>query len=112
MKEVRKVVGFTEIDMINTSVSESLKEAQTDVLQICGVAIGKDVDVEKGEIIDVAYIKNVDGVIYGTVSPTVTQSLEIIADMLEAGKAELYNAIIVRRTAKSGREFLSIRVTE
>lgn len=113
MKEVKRTVRFSKIDMVNTSVSESLKDATVDKISVVGLAIGVDVDVETGELRQVGYIKDVNGVIYGTVSQTVIGTLESLADLLEESADNTsYDLVIVKRTSQKGREFLTIRIVE
>lgn len=75
---VIKTNGITVKDIFNANNSEAIKDHDGEVISVVDVAIETKVDDQK-----VAYLKDANGVMFASISPTVIEQALMLIDMLE-----------------------------
>ena len=91
-------------DMFNASTSAALKELGDEPIKVTGLWVKARED-EDGKVKEVAYLKREDGEIFATVSSTIIEQLEALAEMLEEGPCEVK---VITRKSNAGREFMQL----
>ena len=105
MRKIETANNFTAKDNFNITGAETLDSVKGTVIRVVGCALGEDVSAETGEVVKTGYLKDVDGNIYSTISPTAMQSIVALAEM----KLSEESAVDIRinsRTSKGGRSFI------
>lgn len=103
MREIKKANNFTAKDNFNIIGATTLDSAKDTIINVIGCAYGKDISTETGEIVETGYLKDSNGKIYSTISPTALQSIVVLADMDIANGVEI---AVESRKSKGGREFI------
>ena len=114
MKHGRKRVfmlcteNIGKMDIFNAKSASIALQTVSETLTVTGAAISDETNTESGEISEVGYIFDKDGNVYGTISTTVIDMLPALIDLLDdVGELPI---TVVHRTAKSGREFISLQI--
>nr|DAM91064.1 MAG TPA: ssDNA binding protein [Caudoviricetes sp.] len=103
-----KNIGKTEL--FNAKSASIALQTVSETLTITGAAIVDEANRNNGEISEVGYLFTKDGTVYGTISETVIDMLtDLIAFLDEVGELPV---TVIHRTAKSGRDFISLRIVE
>lgn len=98
------------MELFNAKSASIALQTVSDTLTVIGAAIADSTNRENGEISEVGYVFDKDGNVYGTISETVMDMLpELIALLDEVGELPMN---VVHRTAKSGREFISLQIVK
>ena len=95
---------ITAKDMFNASTSLPIKETNGEPIKVVGLWVKERVD-DDGKTTEVAYIKREDGEIFATISTTIIEQLEALAEMVEVAPCEVK---VVTRKSNAGREFLQL----
>lgn len=110
-KQIIKSYGVGKLEIINAENSRSFRDLKGTTVEITGAALITDVN-KAGETVDFAYIFAADGAVYGGNSATIYRAVEGLIDLLEDEDGKTYCATVDGRQATSGREFLSLRISE
>ncbi len=110
-KTIIKAHGVGKLEIINAENSRSFKDLKGQTVELKGAALITDV-AKNGETVDFAYLFAEDGAVYGGNSSAIYRSVEGLIDLMDEDDSKVYAATVDGRTATSGREFLSLRVSE
>ena len=99
-----------KMELFNAKSSSIALQTVSDTLTVTGAAIADETNTESGEISEVGYIFDKNGNVYGTISATVIDMLLDLIDLLDEVDELPIN--VVHRTAKSGREFISLQIVK
>lgn len=103
MREIKKANNFTAKDNFNIVGAETLESVKGNIINVTGCAFGTDVSTETGEVVETGYLKDSNGKIYSTISPTALQSITVLVDMELGDGIEI---AVESRKSKGGREFI------
>lgn len=110
-KQIVNQHGVTKLDIINAENSRSFRDLKGNTVEITGAALITDTNKE-GEEVDYSYVFAKDGTVYGGNSATIYRAVEGIIDLMSDDENKHYAVTVDGRTATSGREFLSLRISE
>lgn len=105
--ELIRTKGIEAKDIFNATSAKSIKDIKDQTIAVNGVFV-KEKAEEDGKVTTVGYLRTEDGVIYATVSATVIEQLEPLAEMLDAG--EICNIKVVGRTSNANREYFQLEL--
>ena len=103
MREIRKSNNFSAKDNFNIIGAETLDSIKGTIINVVGCAYGTDISTETGEVVETGYLKDSNGKIYSTISPTALQSISVLAEMEIGSGVEI---AVESRKSKAGREFI------
>ena len=106
MRKITESANFTAKDVFNITGAETLDSAKGGVIHVCGAALGLDVSHDTGEEVPTGYLKDTDGVIYSTISPTAQQSISSLIDMLTDDPIMVADIEVKSKKSKGGRDFI------
>lgn len=95
---------ITAKDMFNATTSQPIKETNGEPIKVVGLWV-KERTEEDGKVTEVAYLKRDDGEIFATISTTIIEQLEALAEMLQDGPCDVK---VITRKSNAGREFLQL----
>lgn len=103
--------NLTTKDLLNAKgCSTSLQKIIGETITVTGLATDTTTDNETGKEVQVSYLATVGGV-YGAVSATVYNSVDMLIDSIEDGEIQLPLDIMVKgNTSNGGRTFLTISI--
>ena len=104
-RRISESANFTNKDVFNITGAESLESIKGSTIKVVGGALGLDVSHETGEVAT-GYLKDSEGNIYSTISPTAQQSIEALIDMFADGEAKEVTIKVNTRKSNAGREFI------
>ena len=103
----KKTIGMTAKDLINAQTSSiPLKQVSGEVITATGLCVDYDTENER----TISYIVTNDGVVYGSISETVSKAISRIIDYMNASHETPVALSIEMRKATSGREFITVRI--
>ncbi len=109
---IMKTDSITKLDIINAESSQSFRElVGKSPVSVKGAAIIEDVNKD-GEVGQFAYVFCDDNKVFGGNSATVRRSVESLIDLISDDPAVKYAVSVDSRPTASGREFLSLIVSE
>lgn len=107
MIEITKNVACDKKDVVKAGITSStLNDLGTKKITITGLLFFNKVDDETGEVKTVTALKLKDGSFVTTISPTVRQSAEMIANAFEEEIAGGLELEVKKQKSKQGRDFL------
>lgn len=106
MRKITESANFTAKDAFNITGAETLDSVKGGVIHVCGAALGLDVSHDTGEEVPTGYLKDTDGVIYSTISPTAQQSISSLIDMLTDNPKMVADIAVKSKKSKGGRDFI------
>lgn len=109
-REITTAVNFTKKDMFNIVGADTLEKVKGKVLKVTGVALGTDVSHDTGDIVPTGYIKDVDGNIYSTISPTAQQSIDMLGDILMDDPETAVDVKVDTKKSNAGRDFIVLKL--
>lgn len=99
-----------KMELFNAKSASIALQTATDTLTVTGAAIADETNKESGELTEVGYVFDKDGNVYGTISPTVIDTLPSLIELLdEFGELPMN---VVHHKSKSDREFLSLQIVK
>ena len=110
-KNIIKAHGVGKLEIINAENSRSFRELKGQTVEVTGAALITDTN-KAGETVDFAYLFSKDGSVYGGNSATIYRAVDGLIDLMDEDAAKKYAATADGRSAASGREFLSLRISE
>lgn len=106
--ELIRTKGITAKDIFNATSAKSIKDIKDETISVNGVFV-KEKAEEDGKVTTVGYLKTEDGVIYATVSATVIEQLEPLAEMLDE-TGSVCNIKVVGKTSNANREYFQLEL--
>ena len=106
--ELIRTKGIQAKDIFNAKSALSMKDIKGQVIEVNATFVNESKD-ENGNIVPVGYLRTVDGVMYATVSNTIIEQLEPLAEMLDTD----YNPCkikVVGKTSNANREYLQLEL--
>ena len=103
--EVIRTKSITARDAFNTTSALGLKDMKNDSIIVTGVLV-KDKTDNEGKVTVVGYLKAEDGTMYATVSSTVLDQLEALAEIVET--EETCEVTIIPKESKDGNEYIQL----
>lgn len=110
-KNIIKAHGVGKLQIVNAENSRSFRDLKGQTVEVSGAALITDVN-KAGEEVDFAYLFAKDGTVYGGNSSTIYRAVDGLIDLLDDDENKHYAATADGRTAASGREFLTLRISE
>lgn len=110
-KTIIKAHGVGKLEIINAENSRSFRDLKGQTVEVTGAALITDVN-KAGEEVDFAYLFAKDGSVYGGNSATIYRAVDGLIDLMDEDSSKHYAATTDGRSAASGREFLSLRISE
>lgn len=110
MLQITNSLNFNKIDEFNARGCSTALQDVTEPISVIGYAVGTDTNIDTGEIQSVAFLKDVEGRIYSTISKT---AIETIADLGEMPSLDhpLTIEVVLRSSKKrSGAVFITLRI--
>lgn len=105
-REITTAVNFNKRDMFNIVGADTLEKVKGQVIKVVGVALGTDVSHDTGEVVPTGYLKDADGNIYSTISPTAQQSIELLGDLLVDEPDVVLDVKVATKKSNAGRDFI------
>lgn len=102
--------NITAKDLFNITGGSTLDKLNGQTLNITGVAIGKDVSVDTGELIPIGIMKLEDGKIVTTVSDVAIKSLDNLVDYMTDENLEMVSVTVSKKESNSGRQFIVLEI--
>lgn len=100
--------NFTAKDSFNSAASGKLSSL-TEAITVTGIELSEKPD-NNGEVVKTATLKDSEGVLYATVSPSAIQQIEALADMFDEGGTEFVISV-VHRTSGAGRDYIQLQLS-
>ena len=110
-KQIVKSHGVGKLEIINAENSRSFRDLKGQTVEVTGAALITDKN-KAGEEVDFAYIFAKDGAVYGGNSATIYRAVDGLIDLMDEEPEKHFAATTDGRQAASGREFLSLRISE
>lgn len=110
-KQIIKAHGVGKLEIVNAENSRSFRDLKGKTVELSGAALIVDTN-KAGEEVDFAYLFAKDGTVYGGNSATIYRAVDGLIDLMEEEPGKVYAATTDGRTATSGREFLTLRISE
>ena len=105
-RRITEKANFTAKDTFNIVGADTLDSVKGKVLKITGVALGLDVSHETGEEVPTGYLKDSEGNIYSTISPTAQQSIAALIDMFADEPEATFEVKVSTKKSNAGRDFI------
>lgn len=99
--ETIKTKNFTAKDKFNLPTATPLKEMVGKVIDVADVLIIDRPDKD-GVLITNAFLKDTDGKLYCSISPSVIQSVEPLAEILNEGNCKVK---VISKRSNAGRDY-------
>lgn len=110
MKTIKEQYNVSKLDIINAETSIPFRELKGQTVPVKGVAI---IEEDKdGELTEYGYLFAGDGTVYGGNSDTIKRALSGLIDLMDDDPIKTFGASVIGRTASSGREFLTLHISE
>ena len=104
-------VNVTVKDVINARTASVKLQTAPETFSVRAIAIMNDKDKSTGEERPVGYLFAEDGTVYGTVSATAIDTINAVAESVNAGDLELPLIFKVSlRTSAAGRQFIALSI--
>lgn len=106
--ELIRTKGIEAKDIFNATSATPIKDIKDQVIAVNGVFV-KEKTEDDGKVTTVGYLRTEDGVIYATVSATINDQLEALAEMLDSGVG-VCNIKVVGKTSNANREYFQLEL--
>lgn len=102
-----KTNGFSAKDEFNSASATPIKAVKNTVIKVTDIMVKDKLPDEDGKVETVGYLKDEEGAIYATISPTVIEQLLSLVDMLGEGPQ---NVLVVPKQSNGGREYFMLEL--
>ena len=109
-RSIVKVVGVSEIDVINAIESKSFQDMLGESVVVAGAALTED--SHDGNTETRAYIFAADGEVYGGISDTMCGSISMMIDYMSIKPGVVFAANVREKVSRNGRNFLTVTFNE
>ena len=102
-----KTKGFSAKDEFNSASATPIKAIKNSVIEVTDIMVKDKLPDEDGKVDTVGYLKDSDGNIFATISPTVIEQLISLVDMLAEGPQHV---LVVPKQSNGGREYFMLEL--
>lgn len=103
--EIIRTKTITAKDIFNSTSALPLKDMKDKTILTTGVLV-KDKTDDEGKVTVVGYLKAEDGTMYATVSSTVLEQLEPLAEMVDGG--DTCEVTVIGKKSNGNREYIQL----